>query len=60
MQAMPDKKAKGLSLFCPIEQISFKKIRHGFMFASPDSYRFFPMPELQEIEEKNFKFWQGM
>jgi hypothetical protein len=60
MQATPDKKAKGLSLFCPIEQISFKKIRHGFMFASPHRYRFFPMPSPQEIEETNFKFWQGM
>lgn len=60
MQAKPDKKAKGLSLFCPLDQISFKKIRHGFMFASPDSYRFFPMPSHHEIEENNFKFWQGM
>jgi hypothetical protein len=60
MQARPEKKAKGLSLFAPIDQISFKKIRHGFMFASPESHLFFPMPSLQEIEEKAFKFWQGM
>jgi hypothetical protein len=60
MQEKPEKTSKGLSLFCPLDQISFKKIRHGFMFASPHRYKFFPMPEAHEIEEKNFKFWQGM
>jgi hypothetical protein len=60
MQHGPEKKTKGLSLFCPLDQISYKKIRHGFMFASPDKHKFFPMPSLHDIEEKNFKFWQGM
>lgn len=60
MQAVPGKKSKGLSLFCPLEQISFKRIRHGFMFASPEAFKFFPMPSLHDIEAKNFKFWQGM
>jgi hypothetical protein len=60
MEKEPTKSTKGLSLFCPLDQISFKKIRHGFMFASPHRYKFFPMPSMQEIEAKNFKFWQGM
>lgn len=60
MKVMPSKKSKGLSLFCPLDQISFKRIRHGFMFASPDKQKFFPMPSVHEIEEKNYKFWQGM
>src|SRR5690606_41720580 len=60
MQAKPDKKTKGLSLFCPLDQISFKKIRHGFMFSDGQRSRFFAMPSHHEIEEKNFKFWQGM
>lgn len=60
MQANPNKRSKGLSLFCPLEQISFKKIRHGFMFAQGDEHRYFEMPSLHEIEEKSFKFWQGM
>ncbi len=60
LRVMPEKKTKGLSLFCPVDQISFKRIRHGFMYAYQDQYRFFPMPTLREIEEKNFKFWQGM
>ena len=60
MRVAPEKKTKGLSLFCPLDQISFKRIRHGFMFASQEGFKFFPMPSLHEIEEKNFKFWQGM
>jgi len=60
MKSSPEKKTKGLSLFCPLDQISFKRIRHGFMFASQDTVKFFPMPSQKEIEEKNFKFWQGM
>jgi len=60
MRASPEKKTKGLSLFCPLDQISFKRIRHGFMFAAQDGFKFFPMPSLKEIEAKNFKFWQGM
>ena len=60
MKAATGKKSKGLSLFCPLDQISFKRIRHGFMFTSQDGYKFFPMPSAHEIEEKNFKFWQGM
>jgi hypothetical protein len=60
MRSAPHKKSKGISLFCPLDQISFKRIRHGFMFASQDQTRFFPMPSLHDIEEQNFKFWQGM
>ncbi len=60
MRIVPEKKSKGLSLFCPLDQVSFKRIRHGFMFTSQDKFKFFPMPSLHDIEEKNFKFWQGM
>jgi hypothetical protein len=47
-------------LFCPLDQMSFKTIRHGFMFSSQEGYRFFPFPSLRQIEESNFRFWQGM
>jgi hypothetical protein len=60
MQAKSDKKTKGLSLFCPLDQISFKKIRHGFMFSDGARSKFFAMPSLHDIESNNFKFWQGM
>ncbi len=60
MQAKPEKTTKGLSLFCPLDQISFKKIRHGFMFSDGAHSKFFEMPSLHDIEVNNFKFWQGM
>jgi len=60
LKGKPEKTTKGLSLFCPLDQISFKRIRHGFMFASQNKSRFFPMPSLHDIETRNFKFWQGM
>lgn len=60
MQDKPEKTTKGLSLFCPLDQISFKKIRHGFMFSDGAHSKFFEMPSLHDIETNNFKFWQGM
>ncbi|MEO6095602.1 MAG: hypothetical protein ABIW76_07950 [Fibrobacteria bacterium] len=60
MKIIPEKQSKGLALFCPLDQISFKMIRHGFMFASKDKYKFFPMPSLHEIETSHFRFWQDM
>jgi hypothetical protein len=60
MQGKPGKKTKGLSLFCPLDQISFRKIRHGFMFSDGAHSKFFEMPSLHDIEVNNFKFWQGM
>ena len=60
MKIKPEKKTKGLSLFCPLDQISFKMIRHGFMFASQDKHKFFPMPSLHDIETNQFRFWQDM
>jgi hypothetical protein len=60
MKIKPEKKTKGLALFCPLDQISFKMIRHGFMFASQDKHKFFPMPSLHDIETNHFRFWQDM
>ena len=60
MKIKPEKQSKGLALFCPLDQISFKMIRHGFMFASKDKYKFFPMPSLHDIETAHFRFWQDM
>lgn len=55
-----EKKTKGLALSCPLDQISFKMIRHGFMFASQEKTKFFPMPSLQEMEAKHFQFWRNL
>ncbi|HEY5806529.1 MAG TPA: hypothetical protein VIT67_01090 [Povalibacter sp.] len=60
MRADPEKKTKGLALACPLDQISFKSIRHGFVFASQEKTKFFPMPDLQELEASEFKFWKDL
>jgi len=41
-------------------KISFKNLRHGFLFASQDKTKFYPMPDSHTIEETNFKFWKYM
>jgi len=55
-----DKHTKGLSLSNPLGKISFKNLRHGFMFASQDKNKFFPLPTLDQIEKRNYKFWKYM
>lgn len=56
LRAEPSKQTKGLSLYCPLDQIPFGRIRHGFMFASAERYKFFPLPDLQAIEATNPRF----
>lgn len=60
MKVDTEKKTKGLALYCPLDQISYKSIRHGFMFASQDKTKFFPMPSVQEIEASHFEFWKDL
>ena len=60
LESTPHKASKGLSLQSNIDNISFKSIRRGFMFASQNDRRFYPMPSLAEIEDKNLRFWRGM
>lgn len=60
MKIDTEKKTKGLALACPLDQISFKCIRHGFMFASQEKIRFFPMPSLHELETAHFQFWKDL
>lgn len=60
MKVQPEKKTKGLALYCPLDQISYKSVRHGFMFASQEKTKFFPMPSLQQIESAHFEFWKDL
>jgi hypothetical protein len=60
VQRLPDKTQKGLSLDCPFDRIPAHMIRHGFMFASPDDYRFFPMPDMKTIETDFYKYYKTM
>ncbi len=58
--ASEKKTTKGLSLYSSIDQIGYRRIRHGFMFASQEETKFFSMPSLDEIEKINPKFWRAM
>jgi len=60
LRADQGKQSKGLRLDAAFETIPYKLIRHGFMFASQDSTRFFPMPAGAEIEATHYRFWRAM
>ena len=60
MRELKDKHTKGLSLNNPLSKISFRHVRHGFMFASQESNKFYPLPSLDAIEKINYKFWKHM
>lgn len=60
VQRIPAKAQKGLSLDCPFDRIPARMIRHGFMFASPGEYRFFPMPDMQTVEADFYKYYKTM
>ena len=51
---------KGLSLRGNFESIPYKLIKNGFMLASQEKMKFYPMPPLAEIEKTNYKFWRSM
>lgn len=56
----PGKSVKGISLDCPIDRISYKLLRHGFMFASQGQNKFYPLLGLDEVERSYYKFWKSM
>jgi hypothetical protein len=60
MRNNTDKVMKGLRLDASFDNLPYKIIRHGFMFASQEETRFFPLPSRSEIEEANYRFWRAM
>jgi len=60
LRQFKDKHTKGLSPASPLGKISFKNLRHGFMFSSQEKCKFYPMPDLKQIERTNYKFWKFM
>jgi len=56
----PAKPTKGLLLDSSFDTIPYRMVRHGFMFARHGEYRLFRMPSMDEIHEKNYKFWKAM
>lgn len=60
LMSNPDKKSKGIALDSNLDNISFRLLKHGFMFATKDEQLFYPLPDHRDIEEKNLKFWRTM
>lgn len=56
----PDKDVKGLTLDTALTKQSFRTIKRGFMICDHDHELFFPMPSLEEIEEKDLRFYRAM
>lgn len=56
----PEKPLKGLSLASMFDSLSYRSLRHGFMFASQQGTKFFPLPSEQKIKEMNSRFWRSM
>jgi hypothetical protein len=60
VRSTPGKNVKGISLDCPINQISYKLLRHGFMFASQEKNKFYPLLPPETVERDYYKFWKAM
>ncbi len=60
LQNNSNKHTKGLSLSSPLSKLSFKSLRHGFMFASQTGCKYYGFPALTDIEAKHYRFWRYM
>ncbi|ORC36217.1 hypothetical protein B4O97_06395 [Marispirochaeta aestuarii] len=54
------KENKGLSLNSYLDGIPYKLIGKGFMFASAEALKYFPMPSAQDIEKRSMKFARAL
>jgi len=60
LMSRPGKTSKGLALDSNMDGISYRLLKHGFMFAAKDESIFYPLPSHREIEARNLKFWRTM
>jgi hypothetical protein len=62
LRASPSKDVKGIALHCPLDRISYKLLRGGFVFAggSTEELKYYPLLSLDEVERKHYKFWKNM
>ena len=54
------KNSKGLALDSNLDSISYRRLKHGFHFATKDETIFYPLPKHSAIEAANLKFWRTM
>ncbi len=60
LMSKPDKKGKGLALDSNLDSMSYRLLKHGFVFAAKGETIFYPLPNQREIEARNLKFWRTM
>ncbi len=60
IRTTPGKLVKGLALDCPIDRISYKLLKGGFMFAGGGKYKYYPLLSLDEVEKKYYRYWKSM
>ena len=60
LRSTSGKPLKAVSLDSSLENIGYRLIRHGFMFASQEGTKYFPMLSTAEIERRNYNFYRNM
>jgi hypothetical protein len=60
LRGSPGKYVKGIALNCPLDRISYKLLRGGFVFASREGIKSYPLLSLDEVERRYYKFWKNM
>ncbi len=60
LETIPEKTNKTVGLGSLLRDISYKFLRHGFWFVDKDTFRFFPMPSVAELEDKHFYWWKSV
>ena len=58
IKSQPNKKTKTINLISTLFKASYKLIRHGFWFAAPDEFLFYPMPTLDKLERDHYDWWR--
>lgn len=56
----PEKNNKGLALDSNLDSMSYRLLKHGFIFATKGKSIFYPLPDARSIESRNLKFWRTM
>jgi hypothetical protein len=43
-----------------LRDLSYKLVRHGFWFFGDDEIKFFPMPSINELENRYYSWWKNV
>jgi hypothetical protein len=54
----PNKMVKTITLSSVLHSISYRMLRHGFWFFGSEGMKFFPMPDMHDLETKHYDWWK--